>query len=375
MDRKRIGIIYRGGKGWIGGVYYIQNIINALNLLPDEDKPLIDIYTESKDKFKDLRKITTYPYLFFNQYKENKFLKQFGKFSKFICYNFGKAISYATFNREDIFVYPMVDGNCKKILAWIPDFQEKYLPYLFNKKDLWRREHTNRYIATHFRHLVLSSHDSENDFKKFYPEFKCQIHVLHFAVTLPDYSQANIEDLKNKYGISGKYLFCPNQFWMHKNHAFLFRAYKKALDEGLNMQLICTGQLSDYRNPDYIQQLKDFISENHLESKIKVLGFISREDMLCLINNAHAVIQPSLFEGWSTVVEDAKAVNKFIFLSDIRVHREQIDKNVCFFNPHNEEDLCDKLLTVKPTHEPRDYQKSIKEFGFNFLDIINQFNS
>ena len=48
MDkRKRIGIIYRGGKGWIGGVYYIQNVINALNILPDKDKPLA-IRTRSK---------------------------------------------------------------------------------------------------------------------------------------------------------------------------------------------------------------------------------------------------------------------------------------------------------------------------------------
>lgn len=376
MDkRKRIGIIYRGGKGWIGGVYYIQNVINALNILPDKDKPLIDVYTESKNKFEELSKITTYPYLLFNQYKENTFLKYFGKFCKLFSYNFGKTIPYSIFKHEDIFIYPLVDGNYKKLLAWIPDFQEKYLPYLFNKKDLWRREHTNRYVATHFHHLVLSSHDSESDFKKFYPEFKCQIHVLHFAVTLPNYTNVDFEELKKKYGITSEYLFCPNQFWMHKNHAFLFKSYNKALSKGLQLQLVCTGELRDSRNPKYIQQIKNFLSLNHLEDNIKMLGFISREDMLCLMEHAYAVVQPSLFEGWSTVVEDAKAVNKFIFLSDIKVHREQINKNVCFFNPHNEEDLCDKLLTVKPTHEPRDYQKNIKEFGLNFLDIINQFNS
>jgi glycosyltransferase involved in cell wall biosynthesis len=133
--------------------------------------------------------------------------------------------------------------------------------------------------------------------------------------------------------------------------------------------------LHDPRNPKYIQQLKDYLSSNQLEDKIKVLGFIPRKDMLCLIEHAYAVVQPSLFEGWSTVVEDVKAVNKFIFLSDLKVHREQINKNVCFFDPYNEEDLCNKLLTVEPTHEPRDYQKNIKEFGLDFLNIINQFNS
>jgi glycosyltransferase involved in cell wall biosynthesis len=374
MDRKRIGIIYCGGKGWIGGVYYIQNIINALNTLPDEDKPLIDIYTEGKDKFVDLKKVTGYPYLLYNKFHENILLKCISLGLKAFCYSIGKRLSFVHYNKQDLFVFPNTDGDPKKALAWIPDFQDKYLPQLFDKKGLKSRDRSNRYVADHIHHLVLSSYDCENDFKKYFSGYQCQIHILHFAVTLPDYSQANIEDLRKKYGISGKYLFCPNQFWMHKNHAFLFRAYKKALDEGLNMQLICTGQLSDYRNPDYIKQLKDFISENHLESKIKVLGFISRENMLCLINNAHAVIQPSLFEGWSTVVEDAKAVNKFIFLSDLKVHHEQINKNVCFFDPHDEDDLCNKLLSVKPAKVHRDYQKNIVKFGQDFLDIINQYD-
>ena len=37
-----------------------------------------------------------------------------------------------------------------------------------------------------------------------------------------------------------------------------------------------------------------------------------------------AVAQPSLFEGWSTIVEDAKTLGKPIFVSDLPVHREQL---------------------------------------------------
>lgn len=385
MGRKRIGIIYRGGKGWIGGVYYIQNVISALNYLNDDDKPVIDVYTSNKRTFVRLREITKYPYL--NCYHGNEIillrlyrkgcrflLRRLSSFCGLFSFNIKQRITIEHIYRKDIFIFPRIQGNPNRLLAWIPDFQEKHLPQMFEEKLIQERNRTNEYVAKHIKHLVLSSHSCEDDFKIFYPDYKCQIHVLHFAVTLPDYSAVNIETLKKEYSITGKYLFCPNQFWKHKNHLFLFKAYKKALDRGLDMDLVCTGQLSDYRNPDYIQQLKEFISNNNLEKKIKILGFISRENMLCLIKNSYAMVQPSLFEGWSTVVEDAKAVNKFIFLSDLSVHREQIDKNVCFFNPHDEDDLCNKFLTVKPSHEPRDYKQNIREFGQNFLNIINSFN-
>lgn len=373
MGRKRIGIIYRGGKGWIGGVYYIQNVINALNTLCDEDKPLIDVYSDSQQSFDDLVNITRYPYLVFVKLKENKLLLFLRKLCKPIAYNLWLRIPYFSFKKEDMFVFPSMQGDPKHLLPWIADFQEKHLPEMFDKKILKGRDRQNKYISEHFKHLVLSSHDCENDLKTFYPNFRCRIHVMHFAVTLPDFSKENIDEIKERYDITGDYLFCPNQFWKHKNHLFLFKAYHKAKSRGLKLQLICTGQLSDYRNPEYIQEIKEFIKSNNLDKDIKILGFIKREEMLCLIKNAYALVQPSLFEGWSTVVEDSKAVNKFIFLSDLKVHREQIDKNVCFFNPRNEDDLCQKLLTVKPTEEPRNYQVNIKEFGQNFLDIINNY--
>ncbi len=51
------------------------------------------------------------------------------------------------------------------------------------------------------------------------------------------------------------------------------------------------------------------------------------------MQNSLAIIQPSSFEGWSTVVEDAKALNQNIIVSDIAVHREQLPGHSYFFMP------------------------------------------
>ena len=93
------------------------------------------------------------------------------------------------------------------------------------------------------------------------------------------------------------------------------------------------------------------------------------------MKNSYAIIQPSLFEGWSTVVEDAKALNKFIFLSNLKVHIEQSPLNVCYFDPKNSEDLVNKLIHVLPTEYEYNYQTNIKTFADNFIKIIDYFHS
>ena len=81
-----------------------------------------------------------------------------------------------------------------------------------------------------------------------------------------------------------------------------------------------------------MENLNALIDSYDLRDDIRFLGFIPREEQLMIMKGARAIIQPSFFEGWSTVVEDAKAVNSFIVLSNLEVHKEQIQRN---YNANN----------------------------------------
>ena len=61
----------------------------------------------------------------------------------------------------------------------------------------------------------------------------------------------------------------------------------------------------------------------HLEKNFIFLGVIPYKDVLGLMRAAVAVINPSVMEGWSTTVEEAKSLGLPLILSDIPVHREQ----------------------------------------------------
>jgi glycosyltransferase involved in cell wall biosynthesis len=96
---------------------------------------------------------------------------------------------------------------------------------------------------------------------------------------------------------------------------------------------VWTGHPIDARNPSYLSDLLQRIHQSGLASQVLMLGLIPRIDQIQLMRRAIAVIQPSLFEGWSTVVEDARALGRPVILSDIAVHQEQDPPGARFFPP------------------------------------------
>lgn len=371
--RIRLGLVYLWDKKWMGGMYYTQNLIIALNSLDDEKKPLINLYCKEKEVFDELNASVNYPYLECTIIKVSHVKRLLRKLLSFLSQAMSSRINSFEINPNDDVLYPYSNGkDAKKLVYWRPDFQEKHLPEFFSKTDIFLRDRAIKEVCMRHIPIVFSSLDCKNDFQRFFPQYADNpSFVVRFAVNQPEFSHIDIDVIKQKYGIKKSYFFCANQFWMHKNHFLMFKAFKNALDMGMDMQLVCTGRMSDTRNLNYISELNNYIKTNNLSSRVLTLGMIDKLELLCLMKNSYAVIQPSLFEGWNTTVEDCKAMSKFIFLSDLPVHREQASKNVCFFNPYDWNDLSCKLLHVIPNEEHIDYSKNIKRYGEDFYNVIS----
>ncbi len=112
---------------------------------------------------------------------------------------------------------------------------------------------------------------------------------------------------------------------------------------------------------------------------MRILGLIPKEDQLQLLRLCSVVVQPSLFEGWSTVVEEAVALGKRLVLSDLPVHREQSPPFAEYFEPTSVDSLI-RCLSRKelwasdwnPDAEKESivrYRKKFQEFGTQFLEI------
>ena len=95
------------------------------------------------------------------------------------------------------------------------------------------------------------------------------------------------------------------------------------------------------------------------------------------MKNAKFVIQPSLFEGWGTVVEDAKVLDKTILLSDIPVHQEQKNEKCILFDPHDPVALANLIQQESLKEHHDDIEKGIadmylraKEYSEGFEQLL-----
>ncbi len=376
MQRKKLGLIFSNNIQWIGGTYYIINLIHALTYLEDAIKPELVILSNQKD-YNYLLTQVNYPFISYELLDENP-QNKIGKFINKVSLRILKRKLFVRRMRNNLDgIFPFEKNNyfnnipLEKQIYWIPDFQDKQLPHFFTPEDLEKRDKHNSWIAYYSKKLVVSSESVLRDLEEFYPNYTTQIQVVHFAVTHPKYEHLDIEKLKIQYKLPHEYYFAPNQFWAHKNQLTIVKSVAELKHQGIDVVVAFSGKENDNRNPEYFPNLKKLVEENNLEDNIKFLGFLDREVQLQLMNHSKAIIQPSLFEGWSTVIEDAMAMNQTIIASDLEVNKEQLGDKGIYFARLNFIQLANILKDSKIVKNRYNYHQKLSKFAFQFYNIID----
>ena len=89
------------------------------------------------------------------------------------------------------------------------------------------------------------------------------------------------------------------------------------------------------------------IVERGAQRHFHLLGQVDHGLVQALTIGANALLNPSRFEGWSTTVEEAKAVGTPTLLSDLPVHREQVP-DARFFGIDDAATLADTVEAAEP---------------------------
>lgn len=238
------------------------------------------------------------------------------------------------------------------IISWYPDFQHRHLPAMFQARDRWLRDRLLQVRMAGPRLFMLSSHAAEADCLRFFPAAKGRTIAVPFAVLPPAGPDPDPGEVLSSHGIERAYVFLPNQFWRHKNHAVVIEALQLLKRQGCPVQVVASGLQRDMRDPSHFPALEKMIAAAGLDDSFRMLGVIPYADLTTLMGNAAAVLNPSLFEGWSTTVEESRAMGVPLLLSDIAVHREQMRDSADYFVPHDAEALA-ALLSRYPPDQPR----------------------
>jgi glycosyltransferase involved in cell wall biosynthesis len=378
---------------WLGGAIYTQNLIKALSRLPAAERPRITLFCRRNAAlFTEVTPLVDKVVVF-----ESALDKLFGgtklagpaqradyAASSFFLRDASPALGRAAKREHVDAMFPVPDPYTRLTpnpIAWIPDLQHSAFPQHFSKMQ--RRVRDNRFsslLRDPRRHVVFSSQCALDHATQVYGTPKAKTYILHFAtVPLPSWYD-NPAPVVAKYQISMPYFILCNQFWVHKDHRTVFQGVAQLNQQGINVNLVCTGPTNDPRQPEHFNNLKAEIKSLGIDAQVKILGTIPRTDQISLMRASLAVLQPSQFEGWSTVIEDARALGKPLIASDFPVHLEQNIPGSSFFRMGDPKAFAEAMKQFlekgeQPASSPSIHDQRILEFARTFLAIVNSSSS
>ncbi len=371
---------------WTGGVSYYENLFRALAYLKDsrnfkllgfysEYQPFLDSLTDKLDEL--------YQVVDSGSGSQNVLKRILLKNSRF--FRLEPVLSKHMRERDVDIAFLRGDPGINykvQVLSWFPDFQYFHLPEMFSGEERYILDRTIKDIGRYSARVILSSEAAKNDFLQIVPEFADKARVLSFVSFVDDmvYKQ-DVRGVCDKYHLPERFFLLPNQFWKHKNHKMVLDALKLAHRVSPDIKIVSTGLLADYRNPTYSSEFLAEISRSGVRDSFIMLGVLPRSDLYAIMRQSLAVIQPSLFEGWSTIVEEVKSLGKMIIVSDLPVHREQNPPMAEYFNPLDANELAGKMLLVYDKKQPgpdldledaarRSFPLRSRSFGETFLSIV-----
>ena len=375
-ERFKLGLIFNFNPKWMGGIIYLLNAIKILKFLDDNDMPKILVfYNSGLKKFIDE---IDYPYV-------EKIPWNFSS----VYYGFALSI----LRQRNLFVhdmvtkynldaiYPMHDFPVKnkldaKLVSWTADLQHKYYPEFFTTRKRFERDIRIKFILRNVKDYVMSSQAVKDDFYKFFkiPE-SVNFHIYHFVSIIDNLPDLDFDTIRAKYNLPEEYFMISNQFHKHKNHKAAFKALAELKKERKNIHFAITGKFPDELNSEYMRELHDIINKHDLKENISFLGLIPRGDQLLLMKYAKAILQPSLFEGWGTVIEDARSLQVPVIASSLPVNIEQLQEKGTYFKPHDYLTLA-KILDSYPSRNYNDkiyeeYEVRMKNAAYEFMKIFN----
>ena len=335
-------------ESWTGGLNYLRNLFSALAELPD--RPVVPVlFVAPGAKAGSLAALRPHlqddPIEVAGWSADQRWQRLAG-----LCLRQRDEAALAAFRQARIDLVFRNEGwdgfaSPVPILAWIADFQHCHLPGMFNRVGRLKRNLKYGAYCRVASRVMVSSLDAQRDCERFFPASQGKVSAVPFAVEVPPPPPLEAtREVVRGYGLPERFIYFPGQLWRHKNHGVVVQALERLRQAGHAITVVSTGNLADGRHPDHPRSIVAAVERLGLREHFRFLGLVPYAHIGHLMRASMGMLNPSLFEGWSTTVEEAKSLGARMILSDLRVHREQAAGSALFFDPHDPQALADRLL-------------------------------
>lgn len=166
-------------------------------------------------------------------------------------------------------------------------------------------------------------------------------------------SKEAVKEIKKKYRIEGDYLLCVGTREPRKNLERVVLAFAEIVSAYPNLSLVIAGKYGWGEESE------------KLEKKVKILGFVEKEDLARLYSGATAFIYPSLYEGFGLPILEAMACGCPVITSNLGAMKEVAGEAALLVNPEKLEEIAGAISKIYRNAKTREnlVLKGLKRAG------------
>ena len=342
-------ILYLNGSPNNGGSY--QYWLSALKVLSELDKKryYVKLYSGYQNWCDNAKKFHVDSVLvkssrnFFDIYMERAYRRFPNKLFRRFCIMLNDCYRKLEKEKADLFIAQVVDGggDIVNIPAVVPimDLMHRYEPgYEEVASEYEGREVVFRHQCETAEIILVDSEVGKGHVLESYGEYRKDLaaHIRVLPMIPPDYIYHHTSIQQISFELFDKYIFYPAQFWTHKNHVGLISAVARLRDRGTIVNLVLVG--SEQNNRKNIEKM---IQAEELDNQVRILGYVSNDEMVYLYQHARAMVMPTFFGPTNIPPLEGFALGCPVATSRIYGLPEQVGDAALLFDPHSVEEIAD----------------------------------
>lgn len=191
-------------------------------------------------------------------------------------------------------------------------------------------------------HIVCNSSATASDLMTFFQVPAAKITPIHLAYNSQVFKPLNLA--------RGNYFLYVGRHDSYKNLQRLIAAFAQVVAEGADVELWLAGPY----NPD-TPQLQAQVTELGLGQQVKFLNYVAAADLPILLNQAIALVFPTLWEGFGLPVLEAMACGAPVITSNCASLPEVTGDAALLVNPYQVDEIAQAMRQV--AWEPDTWQR------------------
>lgn len=231
----------------------------------------------------------------------------------------------------------------------------------FTKKDFYQLKNWTIQSIKKAKHIITVSQFSKDEIVKTYQVDPQIITIAYNGVQTPP-----TIDLKTQNKILSSYSLKTNSYFLYlgtlkpnknipflvKSFALLLKSNALTIQRSNALKLVIAGKKGWLFDEIFATVKKEGIEDN-----VIFTDFVTEEQKWTLYQNAIASVLPSTYEGFGIPAIESMKTGTPVIVSNIPPFKEVVANSGLIIDPHNQSDLCQKMIDILDSKTRQKYSK------------------